>query len=132
LMERFRMALFGGFAGLSILLAVIGMYSVTSYAVAQRSYEFALRIALGANRSQVLTMVLRSGFIVASIGVVVGIGISLGAVRLMAALMNDVKGIDVVAFTLAGVMVLALATVAALLPARRAASVDPMKALRNE
>ncbi len=130
--DHFRTALFSLFAAVSILLAAIGMYGVTAYSVAQRRFEYGLRIALGANRSQLLGMVLRSGFLLAATGVAAGVLLSLGLQRVLTSLLGKLPAFDAVAYLSASLAVLAIALAATLIPARRAAGVDPMQVLRSE
>jgi len=130
--QHFRTMLFGSFAGVSILLAMIGMYGVTAYTVAQRRFEFALRFALGAQRGQVLGSVLKSALTVALIGVVGGVGLSLALMRVMSNLLGKMPAFDPVSYAVAAAGVLLIAVAATLLPARRAATVEPMQVLRNE
>jgi putative ABC transport system permease protein len=130
--QHFRTLLFGSFAGVSILLAITGMYGVTAYTVAQKRFEFALRFALGAQRGTVLGGVLRSALLVAAIGVAAGVGLSLMLTRVLATLLGQVAGVDVTAFVIAGAGVLTVALLAALQPAFYAATVEPMQVLRSE
>jgi putative ABC transport system permease protein len=130
--DDFRTTLFGSFAFISILLAAVGMYGVTAYSVTQRRFEFGLRIALGANRAQVLGMVLGKSTTYASIGIGVGIALSLGLVRVLASVVGKLPAFDLAAYAIASFAVLTIATLATLLPARSAANVDPMTVLRNE
>ena len=124
--------LFAVFAGIALLLAVAGIYGVVSYAVTQRTREIGIRMALGAEPRQVLKQVLREGMLLVGIGVAIGLGGALIATRLLETLLAGVSPRDPWAFT--GVsLALGLAALAAnLIPARRAASVDPMRALRFE
>ena len=134
--QHFRTLLFGSFAGVSILLAMIGMYGVTAYTVAQRRFEFALRFALGAQRGQVLGSVLRGALAVAAVGIAAGVGLSLALTRVTATLLGShagrLPGFDAVTFGVAIAGVLVVALTATVLPARRAATVDPMQVLRSE
>ena len=130
--QRFRTLLFGSFAGVSILLAVTGMYGVTAYTVAQKRFEFALRFALGAQRSTVLGGVLRSALTVAAIGVVAGVGLSLTLTRVIATLLGQMADFDAMAFAIAAAGVLLVSLAATLQPAFRAAMVEPMQVLRSE
>ena len=130
--QRFRTLLFGSFAGVSILLAVTGMFGVTAYTVAQKRFEFALRFALGAQRSTVLGGVLRNALTVAAIGVIGGVGLSLALMRVIGTLLGQVATFDAASFGLAAAGVLLVALAATLQPAYRAATVDPMQVLRNE
>ncbi len=130
--DTFRTTLFAGFAAVSILLAAVGIYGVTSYTVAQRSFEFGLRIALGASRSQLLGLVLRGALATTLLGIVIGTGLSLSLVRVLGSVVGKLPAFDGAAFLLAGLTVLLLALLATLLPARAAAHADPMAVLRSE
>ncbi|MFI5184688.1 MAG: ABC transporter permease [Vicinamibacteria bacterium] len=130
--DRFNAVLFGGFAGVALLLAALGIYGVMSFAVAQRTHEIGLRMALGAGRHQVLQQVLREGITTALVGVVLG---SVGAYfvgRTMQGMVYGVGVMDPAVFSVVATTLVASAVVACLVPARRAASVDPMTALRQE
>ena len=128
----FRTGLLGLFAAASLLLAALGVYGVTAYTVAQRRFEFGLRVALGASREQVLTLVLGNAFRVAGVGIAIGVALSLGLVRLVASVVGPLPAFDPLAYVLAALAVLCMALLATALPARRAASVEPMTVLRNE
>ena len=130
--RRFTMTLLGGFAGAALLLAAIGLYGVIAYAVQQRAREIGIRMALGATRRDVLRLVLRQGLNLAGIGVVVGIAAALGLTRVLSKLLYEVKPIDLPTFTGVSLVLLIVALLASWLPARRAAKVDPMVALRYE
>ncbi len=130
--QRFRTLLFSGFALVSILLAAVGMYGVTSYSVAQRRFEFSLRIALGANRLQVLGMVLRKGILLTALGIGIGIALSFALTRVLASVIGTLPAFDLIAYTIAALAVLTIALLATLLPAQAAANVDPMTVLRSE
>ncbi len=130
--QRFRTLLFSSFAAVSILLAITGMYGVTAYTVAQRRFEFALRFALGAQRSTVLGSVLQRALTVAAIGIAAGVALSLGLARVMGNLLGQMPRFDPAVYAIAVSGVLAIAISAALLPAFRAAMVDPMRVLRDE
>jgi putative ABC transport system permease protein len=129
---RFRTLLLGLFAGLAVILAMAGVYGVMAYTVGQRSSEIGLRMALGADTSDVLRLVLRQGLTLAAIGLVIGLAGAFAATRLITSMLFEVKPNDPV--TYAGVAVLlCLVTLAAIyLPAQRAANVDPLVALRQE
>jgi putative ABC transport system permease protein len=131
-LDRFCSLLFGSFAGVSLLLAAVGMYGVTAYSVAQRKFEFGLRVALGADRPQLFGMVLRKALVFAVAGVAIGIGMSLGLARVLASVVGKLPTNDPVAYGLASLGVLGIAVLAMFLPARSAAQVDPMSVLRSE
>jgi ABC-type antimicrobial peptide transport system permease subunit len=120
------------FGALALLLATIGLYGVTAYAVARRTSEIGIRMALGAERMQVTTMVMRGAIVQAAIGLTIGIPTAMLCVRFVEAQLYEIKGID------AGTLILAIATlasaaaVAGLIPARKAAAIDPVQALRSE
>jgi putative ABC transport system permease protein len=130
--QRFRTTLFGSFAGVSIVLAMTGMFGVTAYTVAERRFEFALRFALGAQRGQVLGMVMGRALSVAAIGVVGGVALSFAAMRGASALLGAMPAFDLVSYALAAAGVLLIALAATLQPAWRAATVEPMRVLRDE
>jgi putative ABC transport system permease protein len=130
--ERFGAFMFGSFAGLALLLAAVGIYGVMSFAVAQRTHEIGMRMALGAGYARILALILKEGLLLAGIGLVIG---SLGAFavgRAMQSLFYKVGAMDVVAFSSVAALLLAAALLACFIPARRAATVDPMQALRGD
>ncbi|HJU89464.1 MAG TPA: ABC transporter permease [Gemmatimonadaceae bacterium] len=130
--RRFSMALLGTFAAVALLLGVVGVYGVTAYLVAQRTREVGLRLALGAEPKQLVGMVVRQGMVPAAIGLGLGLLVALAVTRVMAGLLYDVAPHDL-ATLLAVTGVLAAATFAAnYIPARRAAHIDPLVALRQE
>ena len=116
----------------ALLLGSIGIYGVISYGVSQRTQEIGVRIALGAPASQVSGMVVKQGAIVAGIGLGAGLVAALGLTRLMEALLFEVSPTDPPTFGLVVVLLLAISLLASWIPARRAAGVDPMIALRAE
>jgi putative ABC transport system permease protein len=130
--DRFTALLFGSFAGIALLLAALGIYGVMSFAVAQRSHEIGVRMALGANTSRVLRLILREGIILALLGVVLGFAGAYFVGRGMQTMLVNVGKIDPVTFSAVAILLLAAAILACYLPARRATRVDPMQALRQD
>jgi predicted permease len=130
--DRFGALLFGGFAAMALVLAAVGIYGVMSFAVAQRTHEIGLRMALGATGVQVLRLVLAEGLITAAIGTVVGLVGAYFVGRLMQALLFGVTALDYPALSAVAAILLAAALLACYVPARRASAVDPMVALREE
>ena len=130
--ERLLARLTTLFGILALTLASIGLYGVTAYTVEQRTREIGIRIAVGANRTNVLNMVLRGALRHVAIGLAMGIPLALLSGWLISSQLFEVKGHDPVALVLAAIMLAACALVAGLIPARRAASIDPMQALRTE
>jgi macrolide transport system ATP-binding/permease protein len=120
------------FGTLALILASVGLYGVMSYSVARRTGEIGIRMALGAPRSGVVAMVLRGALWQIFFGLVVGIPAALFVGHLMAGLLYEVRAYDPLAFLLAILLLTTCATVAGFLPARRAASIDPMRALRTD
>ena len=133
--QRFNAMLLEAFAGLALLLTGIGLYGVIAYAVAQRTHEIGVRMTLGASRSQVVQMVLKSGLQLTGIGVATGLVLSLVAAKFatsFSSLLFGIKSTDVVTFSAVVGMVTAVSLLACYIPAYRASKVDPMIALRYE
>jgi predicted permease len=130
--QRFAMMLFAIFAGVALLLAAIGIYGVLSYIVGQRTREVGIRMALGAQKGDVVWAVLRDGAEMTLPGVGIGLAVALGLTRLMSAMLFGVKPTDVITFASVAVLLCVVALLACYLPARRAAKLDPMQALRSE
>ena len=130
--DRFGMVLYGSFAALALLLAAVGIYGVMAFAVAQRTHEFGVRIALGAKGANILSMVLREGGALALIGLVFGLGGAYLVGRAMHTTLYGVNALDAVAFGGSAFVLLVAALLACYVPARRASKVDPMVALRHE
>jgi len=132
LQRKFTMTLLTMFAGLAVTLAAIGLYGVMSYSVSQRTREIGIRMALGAQRAEVLKLIVKQGMTVTAIGVLLGIVASLGVTRLIANLLFGVSATDFATFLALSSVLLFVALLACWLPARRASGVDPMVALRAE
>jgi len=120
------------FAGVALLLASIGIYGVIAYSVEQRTQEIGIRMALGAQSHDVRRMVVWQGMLLAIIGVVIGVGAALGLTRLMTSMLYGVKAWNPVIYVVVAVLLGMIAFVACYIPARRAAKVDPMEALRYD
>ncbi|HUJ33469.1 MAG TPA: ABC transporter permease [Candidatus Acidoferrum sp.] len=129
---RFRTVLLGTFAGLALVLASIGIYGVLAYSVARRTHEIGVRMALGAQRGQVLWFIMSQGARLALIGVVIGVVASLALTRLMASLLFGVSATDPLTFIGVAALLFAVALLACCVPALRAMRVDPVVALRYE
>jgi predicted permease len=130
--ERATASLAGVFGIVALILAAIGLYGVTAYSVAQRTNEIGIRMALGANRNRVMQLVLRGAFTRVLIGLILGLPLAVGAGKLIAAQLYGVASWDPVALSMATVSLAICSFIAALIPANRAASISPMKALRVE
>ncbi|HEU4386282.1 MAG TPA: FtsX-like permease family protein, partial [Blastocatellia bacterium] len=133
---RLNGILFGSFGAIAVILAAVGIYGVMSYSVEQRTHEIGVRMALGAKRSDVLRLVVGQGFGLTLTGVVIGAGLSvaaaLGFTRVISGLLFGVTATDPVTLIMVSLALAAVALIACMLPARRAANCDPMIALRNE
>ncbi len=129
---RFNMMLLGCFAGVAMVLAAIGIYGVIAYTVAQRTKEIGIRMALGAQKIDMLTMILRQSFTVIGIGLLVGLFGALAVTRLMSSLLYGVSANDLSIYAVVTIVLSGAALVATYFPARRAMAVDPMVALRYE
>jgi putative ABC transport system permease protein len=129
--DRFNALLFSSFGATALLLAAIGIYGVMSFVVAQRSHEVGLRMALGADRAQVVRLVMGDGMTTALIGTALGFVGAYFVGRLMEGMWHGVSPLDLGRFTVVATALVATALLACYLPARRAASVDPLTALRE-
>ncbi|MGD0096945.1 MAG: ABC transporter permease [Terracidiphilus sp.] len=128
----FNATLLLGFAVISLLLAATGIFGVLSYIIAQRTQEIGVRMALGAKRDQVLRLMLSDGLRPALFGLVFGLAASVGAVRLIQSMLYETRPLDPAIFAAVAAILLAVASLACLMPAWRASQLDPMQALRNE
>jgi predicted lysophospholipase L1 biosynthesis ABC-type transport system permease subunit len=129
---RFMTMVLGLFATIALVLAAVGIYGVIAYAVAQRTRELGIRLALGARAADILWLILRQGAVLGGLGVALGLAGALLATRALERLLYQVTPSDPSTFTAGAVGLLAVALVASYLPARRAAGVDPVEALRHE
>jgi predicted permease len=130
--QRIAGAISGTLGIVGLLLAAIGIYGVTSYAVTQRTREIGIRVALGADQRNVMRLVLRQGLVLAAIGIVIGVGLAAAGAQLIRSLLYGISGLDPVTFGGAVVTFALIALLASYVPARRALAVDPMIALRND
>jgi putative ABC transport system permease protein len=127
---RFNLFLLGLFGGLALLLAAAGIYGVMAYGVAQRTNELGLRLALGAQTRDIMKLILRQGVRLISIGLALGLVAALALTRLMKSLLFGVSATDAATFAAVALLLMLVALLACWIPARRAAKVDPMIALR--
>jgi len=130
--SRSLMFLFTAFAGLALLLALVGIYGVVSYSVSQRTREIGIRMALGAQRSHVLKLVMRNGVILALTGIAIGVGGAFALTRFLKTLLFGIAPTDSPTFLIVSLGLFVIAVAACLIPARRATKVDPLVALRCE
>jgi predicted permease len=130
--QRFSAIMLGAFAVFALILAAVGVYGVLSYLVTQTRHDIGLRIALGAQRSSIVWLVVRQGMGLAAVGIVIGLIGAVALTRLMASLLYGVHATDIVTFSAVPVLLAAIALLAAYVPAWRATQVDPMMVLREE
>ena len=129
--RRFNTVLISSFAAAAVLLAILGIYSVIAFSVALRVQEMAIRMALGSQRSGIVGLILASGTKLALLGCVIGLAGAAACSHLLGSFLFGVSAFDPLVLTLAAFCVMLLAIVASLLPAQRAARIDPMQALRE-
>jgi putative ABC transport system permease protein len=129
---RFHATLLVIFAALALVMAVVGLYAVMAVSVAQRTHELGIRVALGARRRDVIGLVLRQGIKLVSLGIVIGLAGAGALTRVLTTLLYEVKPTDPLTFVAVPILLIAVAILACWLPARQAASVDPLTALRYE
>ncbi len=129
---RMGATLLGIFGLLALALAAVGLYGVIAYSVSRRTHEIGIRMALGARATEVMKLVVQQGMALAVIGVMVGLLLAVAMSRVLATFLYGVSAVDILAFSAAAFLLLAVAFLANYLPARRAARVDPMEALRYE
>jgi ABC-type antimicrobial peptide transport system permease subunit len=130
--RRYVLGLVGGFSTCALILAALGLYGVTSYSVTRRTHEFGVRLALGATSEQVVRAVVRWGITLAVVGCLVGVGGALALVRLIEQLLYETSAHDLTVLVTVPLVLLAIGALAVYIPARRAARVDPIVALRAE
>ncbi len=129
---RFVMTLVGMFALLALMLAIVGLYGVITYSVSQRTREIGVRIALGANPRQVITLILAQGLSLAAIGIVIGVAGAAAVTRVIRSLLFGVSSTDPATFIVAGALIALVSTLACYIPARRAALINPVDALQTD
>jgi ABC-type antimicrobial peptide transport system permease subunit len=130
--RRFQTTLLTAFSGMAMLLGMVGVYGLLSYSVKQRTAEIGLRIALGASRGRVLGMILRQGVQLTIAGLMLGLAGALALTRVLASFLYGVSALDPVTFAAVPALLLLATIMACLIPARRAANLDPMRTLRYE
>ena len=130
--SRLRAVVFGVFAAFALLLAMVGIYGVMAYSVSQRTNEIGIRVALGAERAEILTLILKHAFVLTTTGLLLGVGGAIILTRYLSTLLYGVKPTDPLTFAAVSLLLATVALLASYLPARRAVRVDPLVALRYE
>jgi putative ABC transport system permease protein len=130
--NKLNLVLFGLFSGLALILASIGLYGVVAFSVGQRTQEFGIRMALGAQRRDVFRLVVGQGMVLAGVGLALGLIAALGLTRFLASLLFHVQTFDPITYVCVSLLLAFAALLACYIPARRATRVDPMTALRIE
>jgi putative ABC transport system permease protein len=130
--RRFSMVLLALFAGLALTLAAVGIYGIVAYSVTERTHEIGVRVALGAQRRDVMAMVVGQGMTMTIVGTAIGVAASAALARLMSSLLFGVSAVDPVTFVAIPLLLIAVALAACYVPARRAMRVDPLETLRSE
>ncbi len=130
--QRFNMLLLGIFAAVALVLAAVGIYGVMAYAVAQRTHEIGVRVALGAQASDVLRLVLKQGMVLTLLGVAIGVAGAIALTRVMKTFLFSVSTTDPLTFILIPLLLAMVALLACWIPARKATRVDPLSALRHQ
>jgi len=129
---RFNMVLLAIFAGLALILASVGIYGVMSYSVTQRTQELGVRMALGAQRRDIFSLVLKQGIILALIGVGIGVAGAIGLSKVLGSVLYGISATDPLTFISVALIMIVVALVACFFPARKATKVDPLTAMRYE
>ncbi len=129
-MRRYSMFLVAGFGAVALVLSIVGIYGVISYSVTQRMRELGVRVALGAQRGDILTMILRDGTLLVATGIALGLAAAFWLTRFLRALLFGIGTTDVTTYAAVALLLAAIALVASYVPARRATRVDPLVALR--
>jgi putative ABC transport system permease protein len=130
--RRFNALLLGIFGALALVLAMVGVFGVINYSVAERTREIGIRLALGAQRSDILKLIVGQGMVLTLLGVAIGLGGAFGLTRLISGLLYGVSPTDWVTFVAVSLLLTGVALIAIYVPARQAMKVDPIEALRNE
>ena len=130
--QRFSMLLLAVFAAVALVLAAVGIYGVMSYSVAQQTHEIGIRMALGAQRSDILRMTVKQGLRLVGLGLIIGLAAAFTLTRVMASLLFGISATDPITFITISIVLLAVAMLASYIPSVRAMRVDPMVALRYQ